>query len=57
MRVVTFKMDEELLEKLDTYARLKGITRSEAIRMAIIKLLKEEEPRLAPTPKVIRIYG
>ncbi len=56
MRVVTFKMDEDLLEKLDTYARLKGMTRSEAIRLAIKKLL-EEEPRLAPTPKVIRIYG
>ena len=57
MRVVTFKVDEDLLERLDTYARLKGITRSEAIRRAIEKLLREEEPRIAPTPKVIRIYS
>ncbi len=57
MRVVTFKMDEDLLERLDTYARLKGITRSEAIRRAIEKLLNEEEPRLTPTPKVIKIYS
>jgi len=57
MRVVTFKVDEDLLEKLDTYAKLRKKTRSEVIREAIVRLLKEEEPRLAPKPKVIRIHG
>ena len=57
MRVVTFKIEEELLEKLDTYAKLKNITRSEAIRLAIKRLLESEMPRLAPRPKVIRIYS
>ena len=57
MRTVTFKIDEWLLERLDTYARLRGITRSEAIRRAIERLLREEEPRLVPTPKIIRIYS
>ncbi len=57
MRVVTFKIDEDTLEKLDAYARLKGITRSEAIRRAIDKLLKEESKRLDVEPKIIKIYS
>lgn len=57
MRVVTFKVDEDLLEKLDTYARLKGMTRSEAIRKAIIKLLNEEYREVTPEPKIVKIYG
>ena len=44
MRVVTFKIDEKLLEKLDTYAIKNGISRSDAIRRAIVKLLNEESP-------------
>ena len=56
MRVITFKIDEDLLERLDTYARLKGITRSEAIRRAIEKLL-ESEKDVSPKPKIIRIYS
>ena len=35
MRVVTFKLDEELLEKLDLYAINNGLFRSEVIREAI----------------------
>jgi metal-responsive CopG/Arc/MetJ family transcriptional regulator len=54
---VTFKVDEDLLEKLDTYARLKGMTRSEAIRKAIIKLLNEEYREVTPEPKIVKIYG
>jgi len=41
MKVVTFKIDEKLLEKLDEYARLKGVTRSEVIRKAIELYLKD----------------
>lgn len=57
MRVVTFKIDEDLLERLDLYARLKGITRSEAIRRAIELLLEREEPELSVKPKIIRILS
>ena len=57
LRVVTFKIDDDLLERLDRYARSKRISRSEAIRLAILKLLKEEEPGAPTTPKIIRIYG
>jgi len=35
MRVVTFKIDEDLLRKLDDYASIMGETRSEVIRKAI----------------------
>ena len=57
MRVVTFKIDEDLLERLDLYARLKGITRSEAIRKAIEEMLEREEPELSVRPKIIRILS
>jgi len=51
MRVVTFKIDESLLEKLDALCIRKGITRSDAIRNAIIEFLKRE----AVTPRYYRI--
>jgi len=40
-RVITFKIDEELLQALDTYCLKHGLPRSIAIRLAIIKLLNE----------------
>ena len=47
MRVVTFKMEEELLDELDRYASSLGLTRSDVIRRAIIELLRgsKETPR------------
>ena len=57
MRVVTFKVDEELLERLDGFARLKGVTRSEVIRKAIELYLKLEEYKVKPEPKVIRLLS
>ena len=42
LRIVTFKVDESLLEALDRYARMKRMSRSEAIREAIKRLLEEE---------------
>ncbi|RLG86205.1 MAG: CopG family transcriptional regulator [Thermoprotei archaeon] len=42
MRVVSFKVEEELLELLDIYARQRGKSRSEVIREAIIALLQNE---------------
>ena len=42
MRVVTVKLEENLLELLDRYAVKNKLNRSEAIRMAIEKLVKEE---------------
>ncbi len=52
MRIVTFKVNERLLEELDRYAMIKGLTRSAVIRKAIIRLIKEEEER--PRYRVVR---
>ncbi len=40
MRVVTFKIDEELLQKLDVYAINKRLSRSDVIREALEYYLK-----------------
>ncbi len=55
MRVVTFKLDESILEKLDRYARRTGRSRSEIIRRALEMLLSNEEPMVARAYR-IRIY-
>jgi len=39
MKVVTFKIEEDLLERLDEYAELTGESRSEVIRRALEMLL------------------
>jgi metal-responsive CopG/Arc/MetJ family transcriptional regulator len=39
MRVITFKIDEDLLTLLDRYAINRGLYRSEVIREAIIEFL------------------
>ena len=50
MRVVTFKIDDDLLSELDKYAMRNSMTRSEAIRRAISELLRREF-----RPRVFRI--
>ena len=57
MRVVTFKIEEDLLERLDSFARLKGLTRSEVIRQAIEKYLKYNDQKVKPEPKRIRLMS
>ena len=42
MRVVTFKIEEDLLTLLDRYAIKYGLNRSEAIRKAIEDLVKAD---------------
>ena len=41
MRIVTFKIEEELLKKLDLYAVNNRVSRSEAIRKAIESFLTQ----------------
>ena len=41
MKVVTFKMREKDLEKLDEFCRRVGLPRSYVIRSAVMKLLEE----------------
>jgi len=47
-RIVTFKIEETLLEALDMYAKRKGLTRSEAIRSAITRMLYAEGIQVSP---------
>jgi len=56
MRVVTFKIEEDLLELLDRYAIKYNLNRSEAIRRAIEQMIKEEfENETIPPMKIERI--
>ena len=53
LRVVTFKIEQDLLELLDKYAIKYKLNRSEAIRKAIETLVKGElEKETLPTAKV-----
>jgi predicted transcriptional regulator len=56
-RVVTFKMDDEEVERLTEVARRLGITRSEAIRRAIKEWLRKFDEKWRVEPKIIRIYS
>ncbi len=56
MRVVTFKVEEDLLELLDRYAIKYGLNRSEAIRKAIENLVKDEiSKETVPVAKIEKI--
>lgn len=41
MKVITLKVDENLLQALDDAARREGISRSEVIRRALVRYLEE----------------
>lgn len=41
LRIVTFKLEEELLEKIDRYAQERRLTRSDVIRLALLNLLDQ----------------
>lgn len=42
-RVITFKADDELIEKLDKLAKMLGETRSNIIRRAVIRYIESGE--------------
>jgi len=53
LRVITFKIDSDMLNILDRYAIKHGLNRSEAIRQAIAKLLAEDtQDNTVPKAKV-----
>ena len=53
--IVTFKLPYPLLEKLDRYAIVHGVTRSEVIRRAIMEYLARHEALTAPRIRVKRV--
>lgn len=46
LRVVSFKIEVDLLDLLDRVARDKGISRSELIREALVRYLYNNEDRV-----------
>jgi len=57
VRVVSFKVDEDLLELLEEVAKQKNISKSEIIRTAIRVYLMNANDKKPFVTKRIRIYG
>ena len=53
-RILSVKLPEGLLRLLEECARRRNITRSHAIRLAILQLL-DEKP--VTRPKIVRVLG
>ena len=55
-RVISLKIDEELLEEIDSAARELGLSRSELIRRILKDYVEQRKKR--PTPfRVVRLYA
>lgn len=52
MRVVSFKVDEDLLELVEEFARRRRITRSELIRRALRDYISMQRPRFYITRRI-----
>ena len=56
LRIIVFKADEDLVVKMDKYAMNHRMYRSEVIRLALQKFLKEElEKETNPKARVEKI--
>ncbi len=55
VRVVSFKVEEELLDILEEYARKKKISKSELIRRALRNYIREHEEKPYITRRV-KVY-
>lgn len=55
MRVVSFKIEEDLLAMLEEYARKRNITKSEIIRRALKQYMAKQEDKPFIT-KRMKIY-
>ena len=56
MRIITVKIEEDLLELLERYAIKYKLNRSEAIRRAIDRMVKEEfSKEVVPPMKIEKI--
>ncbi len=54
LRIVTFKIPERMLEELDRYALIHGMSRSDVIRLAIQKLMREAAAQI-PRYRIKRV--
>lgn len=56
MQLIAFRLEDDLLQLLDRYAIKYGLSRSEAIRKAIEKMVRDELAKeTAKVEKVIRL--
>lgn len=56
MRVVTFKIEDDLLKLIDEYAKKNRMTRTDVIRTALTKFVREELAKeVLQTAKVEKI--
>jgi len=59
-KVISVKLDEETIELLDRYAEKYGLSRSDVIREAIRRIIKnsreDERPKSMMTYKTVKIY-
>jgi len=53
MRVITFKIDDDLLKELNSYVNMTGRSRSEIIRAALRKYLAEKKQ--APKKRKVEV--
>ncbi len=56
MRVVSFKIEEELLDMLEEIARKKRVTKSEIIRRALRQYIMKQDEKPFVTRRM-KIYG
>jgi len=56
MRVVTFKIEEYLLERIDSYAVNNNLDRSSLIRMALKEYLENHEDKKEYRLKVEKLF-
>ncbi|MEB2837049.1 MAG: ribbon-helix-helix protein, CopG family [Desulfurococcales archaeon] len=56
MRVVSFKVEEDLLRMLEEYARMRGMPKSEVIRRALRRFLEQSDLRPVVTRRM-RVYA
>ena len=55
VKVITFKVDEELLQQIDQYAHRENVTRSEFIRRALAEYIVAKERKRYGEPRIIVI--
>ena len=57
LRVVSIKMEEELVELLDELARRRGLSRSELIRRAVLEYISERPDARVYRSRRLKIYA
>ncbi|GEM_PF-3599486 len=57
LKLVSIKIEDEVVEQLDEVARKKNTSRSQVIREAIELYLELEDSRHQPQPRIVRLLS